>query len=223
MDSRTFSILEAAIKEFIRTGKPASSAELYEDYDFGVKPAMIRSELSQLTKAGYLEQPHTSAGRVPTNKGYQFFADKALAENLKSLKRGLAMRHSIDEEIHSLISDVSEQLQLLSVGYQSEEKEVYKSGLDGLFEQLEFESHKDILEVIKDFEMLDNRVAGMKKSLRGNAPKVFIGKSPVTKSRHLSVVADVFKDKGNEFLLMVIGPTRMDYEKVIQFFKSLNN
>ena len=70
---RTKSILEAVIKEFAKTGSPVSSSRLYENYDFGIRPARIRSELNSLVKLGYLDRPHTSAGRVPTNKGYVFF------------------------------------------------------------------------------------------------------------------------------------------------------
>ncbi len=222
MHSRTLSILEVAIKEYIRTGKPVSSAELYKNNHFGIKPAMIRSELNQLTKAGFLEQPHTSGGRVPTDRGYQFLVDKMLDEHLEGLRRGLAVRRLVDREIHNIISSLSDELRLLSVGYESSENEVYKSGLGGLFEQLVFASRGDLLEVVRDIEMLDERMREMRPALTGDAPKVFIGKSPVTDSRQLSVVADKFNDGQDEFLLMVIGPKRMNYEKVIKLFKNLN-
>ena len=67
MTDRTAQILEAAIQEFINTGEPVSSGLLYDRYDFGIKPAMIRLELDELEDGGYLEQPHHSAGRVPTD------------------------------------------------------------------------------------------------------------------------------------------------------------
>ena len=75
MNSRTAYILEAAIKEFIASGEPVSSGRLHDHYNFGIQPAMIRQELSDLAEQGFLEQPHHSAGRVPTNRGFQFFAE----------------------------------------------------------------------------------------------------------------------------------------------------
>ncbi|MEK9186208.1 MAG: hypothetical protein AAB885_01335 [Patescibacteria group bacterium] len=225
MSSRGLSILEAAIKEFIRTGKPISSDELFKKYDFGVKPAMIRAELSELAKAGYLEQPHTSSGRVPTNKGYEFIANKALAEmkaNLDNLKRGLFAKKFLDSHLNNLIGDVSGQLNLLSVGYRPKDKEISKQGFGSLLKQLSVENKKDLIGVVNDFEELDKRVGKMAEFVDGNLPKVFVGKSPVTKSQHLSVVADVFKDGENEMMVMVIGPKRMNYEKIIKFFRSLN-
>lgn len=224
MDARTQSILEAAIQEYIRTGQPVSSAELYKKHAFGVRPAMIRAELSRLSKAGFLEQTHTSGGRVPTNKGYEFIANKTLGtmkESLDTLKRGLVARRFLDLHLNSLISDISEQLHLLSVGYQPKGPEVYKSGLDSLLEGLPLENKKDLIEVAQDFEKLDKRVAKMADFVDSGLPKVFIGKSPVTESRHLSVVANVFKDGSDEFLLMVIGPRRMDYEKVLKRFREI--
>lgn len=226
MEIRTQSILEAAIQEYIRTGKPISSTELYDRYDFGVKPAMIRAELSRLSKAGFLEQTHTSGGRVPTNKGYEFIANKTLGTmkaGLDVLKRGLVARRFLDLHLNNLISDLSDQLHLLSVGYQPKGNEVYKSGLDSLLKSLPLDSKKDLIEVARDFEKLDKRAVKMTDFVDGSLPKVFIGKSPVTESRHLSVVADVFKDGTDEFLLMVIGPKRMNYDKVIKVFRELGN
>ena len=221
MYQRTVGILEATVRDYIHTGKPVSSKGLYKKYRFGIKPAMIRSELHKLTKEGYLIQPHISGGRVPTDEGYRFLADKALKENLENLYRGLALRRFVDREIHNVITSLSEELKLLSVGYQAVDNEVYKSGLDGLFEKLTFDNKQDILEVVRDFEMLDERVRSFKNLVTVNAPQVFIGKSPITKSKNLSVIADKVIDGKEEFLVMVIGPKRMNYEKVIKLFRSL--
>ena len=79
MNERTAQILEAAIQGFINTGEPVSSGWLFDHYDFGIKPAMIRLELDKLEDDGYLEQPHHSAGRVPTDVGYEFFAKQLLS------------------------------------------------------------------------------------------------------------------------------------------------
>lgn len=226
MYDRTEEILKAVIKEFRKSGKPVSSSLLYKKYGFGVKPATIRRELHGLTKRGYLRQVHTSGGRVPTNKGYQFIADDAL-KNLNKIKKGIAIKQIINQELGRLIEELSDQLKVLGVGYQPKEKEIYKSGIDDLFYQLLLENRDDILEVLRDFEMLEKRIDAMIEEVAADGhggyttPKVFIGKSPVTRSRHLSVIADMFEGKDGAFLLMVIGPTRMNYEEILRKFREL--
>src|SRR3989344_583632 len=71
-------ILEKTIFEYISRAEPVSSSWLEDRYDMACSPATIRSELLFLTEDGYLEQPHVSAGRVPSDKGYRFFVDEFL-------------------------------------------------------------------------------------------------------------------------------------------------
>ena len=75
IDSRKQIILKAVVTDYVRTAEPVGSAMLVERYHFGVKSATIRSELAELAEMGYLRQPHTSAGRMPSDRGYRFFVD----------------------------------------------------------------------------------------------------------------------------------------------------
>ena len=71
--------MDTIIREYIQSARPVSSQYLGEKYDFGICPASIRIEMQKLTDDGFLTQPHTSAGRIPTDKGYRLFVDQ-LAE-----------------------------------------------------------------------------------------------------------------------------------------------
>src|SRR3954447_8173298 len=78
MTELTFStrkILYAAVTEYIATGEPVGSRKLARRYGLDVSPATIRNELADLEEAGYLMQPHTSAGRIPTDQGFRAFVD----------------------------------------------------------------------------------------------------------------------------------------------------
>jgi len=75
-NARSFKILEAVVDEYIRTGEPIGSKLLAGKLDFDVSPATIRNEMAFLEVGGYLEQPHTSAGRVPTVKGYRTYIER---------------------------------------------------------------------------------------------------------------------------------------------------
>lgn len=78
---RMFRILETIIDEYIRTGEPVGSKTLREKLNIPVSSATIRNDMASLEAQGYLEHPHTSAGRVPTIKGYRFYIESMLPEN----------------------------------------------------------------------------------------------------------------------------------------------
>lgn len=79
MDERKRKILQAIIDDYISTAEPIGSRTIARKYDLGISPATIRNEMSDLEVLGYLEQPHTSAGRIPSAKGYRFYVDCLLA------------------------------------------------------------------------------------------------------------------------------------------------
>jgi heat-inducible transcriptional repressor len=75
LDDRKAAILRAVVEEYIQTAQPVGSAHVAHLAHLNVSSATVRNEMSQLERDGYLAQPHTSAGRVPTDKGYRFFVD----------------------------------------------------------------------------------------------------------------------------------------------------
>ncbi len=75
LDERKAAILRAVVEEYIQTAQPVGSASVTRAHGMGISAATIRNEMGSLEREGYLVQPHTSAGRVPTDKGYRFFVD----------------------------------------------------------------------------------------------------------------------------------------------------
>lgn len=80
LEQRQKDILLKIVEEYIDSAQPISSKLLKEKYKFNLSPATLRLEMQELTKKGFLLQPHTSAGRVPTEKGYRFFVDEVKKE-----------------------------------------------------------------------------------------------------------------------------------------------
>jgi len=78
LDSRKQTILRAVVFEYVRGAEPIGSEVLASKYPLGVKSATIRNELADLADLGYLEQPHTSAGRIPSDRGYRYFVDRLI-------------------------------------------------------------------------------------------------------------------------------------------------
>jgi heat-inducible transcriptional repressor len=224
MTDRTAQILEAAIQEFINTGDPVSSGLLYDNYDFGIKPAMIRLELDELEDQGYLEQPHHSAGRVPTNSGYEFFAKRMLgmsAPSTPATKQNDLHLLLKEQAWPDLLNELSAQLGLLSVAADLARESVYKAGLQHLIDHLDWQDQSGIRSVIHDFEDVDDRLPRAAEKM-GIGPQIFIGKiSPVTSSDNLSVVGGNYQIGDATISIFAIGPKRMDYKKVIRIFKNL--
>ena len=75
MDERKRKLLKAIVKDYVDTAEPVGSRTIAKKYDLGVSSATIRNEMSDLEELGYIEQPHVSAGRIPSQKGYRYFVD----------------------------------------------------------------------------------------------------------------------------------------------------
>lgn len=79
LDARKAAILRAVAREHIRTGEPVGSQAIVQRYALGIKPATVRNEMAAMTEYGYLLQPHTSAGRVPTTRGYRYYVEHLIS------------------------------------------------------------------------------------------------------------------------------------------------
>lgn len=117
LDARKKAILYVAVQEYITTADPVSSQKLVEKYQLGVSSATVRHELAQLEELGYLHQPHTSAGRIPTDSGYRFYVDST------SSKPGLTGQEEqavaelfshIDKEMEGLLQETTRVLSRLT-------------------------------------------------------------------------------------------------------------
>ncbi len=78
LGERRASILKAIVSHYVTSGEPVGSKTLVEGYQLGVSPATVRNEMGALEEAGYIFQPHTSAGRIPTDAGYRYFVDSGI-------------------------------------------------------------------------------------------------------------------------------------------------
>jgi heat-inducible transcriptional repressor len=96
LDRRKTSILGTVVYEYIATGEPVGSATLTQKYNLGVSPATVRAEMAALEDEGYLDQPHTSAGRVPSDMGYRYYVDRLIQPEVLSAEE----REQINTEIH---------------------------------------------------------------------------------------------------------------------------
>lgn len=107
INQRKKQILKAIIQEHILTAEPVGSRTLAKNYDFGVSSATIRNEMADLEEMGYLEQPHTSAGRVPSDKGYRYYVDVLMDQDRtmsNNLQNSLRRLYNEEKGIQDIIS-----------------------------------------------------------------------------------------------------------------------
>jgi heat-inducible transcriptional repressor len=108
LSTRKEEILGIVVREYIATAKPVGSDTIRQNYSLGISAATIRNEFVELTEMGYLMQPHTSAGRVPTAKGYRYFVEKLMEESELSVSEQLLIRH----QFHQISQDLDQWMKL---------------------------------------------------------------------------------------------------------------
>ena len=105
-DERRLQVLRAIVQDFVSTNDPVGSKALAERHDLGVSPATIRNDMAVLEEQGYITQPHTSAGRVPTDKGYRLFVDRLSAVKPLSVAERRAIERFLDGavDLHDVLN-----------------------------------------------------------------------------------------------------------------------
>jgi|SRR3989344_1217679 len=135
LTERQDKLLDFLIREYISTAEPISSKALQKVADLDVCGATIRNDLQELTKEGYIDQPHTSAGRIPTRKAYQYFANKIASERqekindfifeeIKRAQRQIENEMRLAEELMRSLSQISSSLE---VSFEPESKTLFRA------------------------------------------------------------------------------------------------
>lgn len=176
--------------------------------------------MAALEEGGYISQPHTSAGRVPTEKGYRYFVDMIESEKklLQSreenmIRRRLAQQNARLERMADLAALTLAEM-TGNVGIVSYSDSFFSHGLPNLFKQPEFFSITNVLGAV---DMLDRMNELIREIPKNSQTTVYIGsESPIGKSAGCSLVVSGFTRPGEaEGSLVVLGPTRMSYPRTI--------
>jgi len=232
LTKRQEEILFAIIEEYAELATPVGSVTLAKL--FNVSSATIRSEMARLEDFGYIAQPHTSAGRVPTDAGYRHYVN-TLAEQASESDKIHQIAHSGDEDktndrgnrvlevrissqpradfairgaVDSLV-ELTGNLGLATIGDQ-----LYISGIARLFTQPEFLDHQRVQAVAK---LLDNLEPWLREAAPGQPLNIFIGQeNPIGKTSQVSLIISRFRSPySDRSYIGVLGPTRQNYAKVM--------
>lgn len=218
MTDRQAQILATIIEQYAEVAVPVGSVTLAKL--FAVSPATIRAEMAKLEDAGFIAQPHTSAGRVPTDRGYRFYVNQISGAESAQTDRGLraiearvgnnaahagrAIRGAVD----SLV-DLTHNLGLATVGDQ-----LYMSGMGNLFSQPEFAQGTAARQVAM---LLDNLEPWLREAAPNKPLNVYIGaENPIGKASGCSLIISRFRSPFSDHSYIgVLGPTRQSYGRVM--------
>ncbi len=224
LSERQKDILQKAVFEYIDQAQPVSSSWLEKRYDMEVSPATIRNELLSLTEEGYLEQPYTSAGRIPTDQGYRFFVDEVLGsgELEDEFDAFVQARREQDQEdvVRSASRNMAEASSSLAIVYFPEKGFLWKEGWEEVLRAPEFETR----EQIEDFtNFLHDVEKGIHDFHPGKLLEIYIGKeNPFSREEDFSIMISAYSfPKKQKGLLALAGPKRMEYQKNIGLMNSL--
>ncbi len=231
LTKRQKNILEITIRTYIDTGLPVSSKFIEENYDLGVSPATIRAEFFSLIERGYLYQPHTSSGRVPTDKGYRFFVDvlseseikmleSKIIREIKKMQREIEGRMRFMHEFTRLLAHTSSSL---SLSYLPKENILLKEGWGEVFNDPEFNDANKVrsfMNVVDDFEKNIDSFSDNK--INDNCINIYIGnEAPFSKRNEFSILVSRCKILNRKGIIAIIGPKRMAYDKNIHLVESI--
>ncbi|MBB6624288.1 heat-inducible transcriptional repressor HrcA [Clostridium gasigenes] len=160
IDERKIKVLQAIINDYISTGEPVGSRTLAKKYDLGVGSATIRNEMADLEELGYLEQPHTSAGRIPSSKGYRLYVDSLMEVDPLTLQEELRIKEYIINsalyEVDKIVKQASTLLsELTNLTCIVQTPSVRKSYIKSI-QLLKIDNHNLVLVVVTQSGLIKN-------------------------------------------------------------------
>ena len=221
LTTRQIDILKNIVHEYIESAEAVGSEALEKKYDLGVSPATIRNEMAEMTKLGYLSNPHSSAGRVPTSKAIKFYINElmkehemSVAEEVEAKEKIWDLRERRDRFLREATRNLAQKTKSLAVTV-TDDGDVYYSGYSNILEMPEFydiDITKNLLSILDNTAYLDRIMSRLESEC-----SVFLEDDfEEERMRPYGFVFSRFETRGNhKGSIGVIGPSRMQYELVI--------
>lgn len=216
-------ILKQTIGEYIRTARPVSSLQLALKYFPEFSSATIRNELAQLERQGFLTHPYTSAGRIPTEKGYQYFVERLveIREPGREIRRRVKEIAGDPWQLSRFIAEHSQAL----VVYFARGMPMTQAGFREVLSQPEFEDRRLMLEFLDFASKLCRHPDFLIRQAHEESLGVFIGGQiglPQAKYREFSLLVSHFRlPRNDDVIVSLAGPSRMPYAENLGILKYL--
>jgi len=221
MNTRQESILQSIVETYVKTAEPVGSKFLAESNGFNISPATIRNDMVVLEKEGYIRAPHTSAGRVPTELGYEFYL-----ASIKNMRRTSSKKQFADaifkaktqegavKQIAKTLVDLSGEMALVAF----DPNWSYYTGMSNLFGKPDFSKFGLTQELSEMIDQFDDVVKSLYEHLP-ESPQVMIGSANPFGQSMSSIMVKYTLPGNVSVLLGLVGPIRMDYKKNISLLE----
>ena len=224
-------VLGAVIDAYVKNASPVSSETLVRDFKMSLSPATVRNVLAKLEELGYLTHPHTSAGRIPTQAGYRYYVNNLMREiNLieeekarieTDYRQNIGELEQILDETSRLISEITHYAGIVS--FADWQHRIFCKGTGFILEQPEFRDLSRIRHLLAVLEEKERLLGIINRDLKEKIT-IYIGNEIACAdidSCSLVISSYKVKDKPSG-RLAVLGPTRMQYGKVVSTLEYLS-
>lgn len=230
LSDRQKALLKAIIEEYIESAEPVGSEIIERKYDLGVSPATIRIEMVKLTEAGFLRQPHTSAGRVPTSMGFRLYVAELMKERQLpitaevSIKEKLmSQRYKQERLLKEAVSALANRCDMLGMAI-DDEGQLYYAGAANILDWPEFYDIDVTRFVLGLFDENPRLKEIIGKAVGSDPVHILFGEDMEFENlKTTSFVFTRYSTDDNGGVLGVIGPARMNFALVLPYVKYVRN
>ncbi len=216
LEPRLEAVLKCLVDEYIRHAEPVGSKWISETSQLNVSPATIRNDMAALEDLGYIAQPHTSAGRIPTEKAYLYYL-RRFVEAKPSPSAGDRFREAVEEmrgsqdavkTLAKTLVDLSGEMAIVAVNPRLS----YYTGVSNLLQKPEFRDLEMIQSITELVDRFDDVVGEMFDRV-SREPQVLIGRENPFGENMSAIMVKIRLPSGHTGIIGLIGPVRMDYER----------
>ncbi len=217
-------VLGMVIQQYIKSVEPVSSAFIAEEYDRDISSATIRNILAELETDGFLTHPHTSAGRIPTQRGYRYYVDFLMQEIqlleeerkrvVKEYEVGIEQLESLIEKTTEIVADLTHCTSIVTID--GSPRVFACRGTNYLAETVGVYGVQKMAEILKALEEKERLLEVIRRDLDRKI-KIYIGHETACSAlENCALAVSRFETRrGPSGRIAVLGPTRMDYQRVV--------
>lgn len=223
LKERQKKVLKCLVDEYIKTAQPVSSFDLLEKYRLNVCSATIRNDMLVLTKKKLIYKPYTSAGRIPTTKGYRLYLQELNNSLNKKRKAGLRLNHINSRDLKTSLSKIFKEISRITknllIGYLKKEDFLLEEGWKEVLLEPELKNDDYLKKFLEAVNFIEKRIDLIERELNKEM-EIFIGReNPFYNYDDFTLICCKPKTQKEKIVLTLLGPKRMFYEKNISLMR----
>ena len=227
LKERQKKILQCLVDEYIKTAQPVSSFDLLERYRLNVCSATIRNDMLVLTKEKLLYKPYSSAGRIPTTKGYKVYLQEVSKNFSKKTKPKIKINITQKEDLKTSLSKIFKEITRITrnlvIGYLKKEDFLLEEGWKEILLEPELKNDLYLKRFLEVVSFIEERIDLIERKINSDF-EVFIGKeNPFYRYDDFTLICCKPQTRNEKIVFTLLGPKRMAYKKNISLMSGLLN